>query len=439
MVYRRKHRKTLDVAVPTRTGWIKRSTGTSDRSTARAMERMLAQLGPYGARAWDLLDAVLAKRLSLGALFDAYRNDDLDGLRARLADVDLAAHVPGWEAWLTDRVKATTADHYRAHLRTLIPDGQPFWRSGLTAPAVARWLASRTALVAKRRRSPKASRRQPDPPARPVSASTKRRYLAAVQSFASYLREMGILTTNPLRDLQAPPPAPPRCQFLELPDVVRLVEGSARLYQAIFALAYGAGLEISAILAGTESDVDCAARSLRARGTKAWNRDRLAYIADWAWPFVERHLTTLLPGERIFRGIDRWKASDYHREQLRALGLPPLWLHDSRHHWAVENLRAGVPVELVARQLGHRDGTLVLKVYGRFIPHDVEWTYWRERLAERQASKLAGRGAAGGAAARTEPQKPDEKSPATPWDREASDDSRGGTRTRDPGIMSAVL
>ncbi len=51
MVYRRKHRKTLDVAVPTRTGWIKRSTGTTDRATARAMERMLAQLGPYGARA----------------------------------------------------------------------------------------------------------------------------------------------------------------------------------------------------------------------------------------------------------------------------------------------------------------------------------------------------------------------------------------------------
>jgi hypothetical protein len=104
--------------------------------------------------------------------------------------------------------------------------------------------------------------------------STQRRYLAAVQSFVSYLREMGMLTTNPLRDIQAPPPGPPRCEFLELPDVVHLVEGSARPYQATFALAYGAGLEISAILAGTESDVECASRSLRARGTKAWNRCR---------------------------------------------------------------------------------------------------------------------------------------------------------------------
>lgn len=102
MVYRRKHRRTWDLAVPTRTGWIKRSTGTTDRATARAMERMLALLGPSGARAWDLLDAVVAKQLSLGALFDAYRNADLDGLRAQLTDVDLAAHVSGWEAWLTD-------------------------------------------------------------------------------------------------------------------------------------------------------------------------------------------------------------------------------------------------------------------------------------------------------------------------------------------------
>jgi hypothetical protein len=36
-------------------------------------------------------------------------------------------------------------------------------------------------------------------------------------------------------------------------------------------------------------------------------------------------------------------------------------------------------------------------------------------------------------------QKPHEESPATLYEREASEDSRGGTRTRDPGIMSAVL
>jgi hypothetical protein len=57
--------------VPTRTGCIKRSTGSTDRATARAIERMLHALGPQGARAWDLLDSVAERTLSLGALYDA--------------------------------------------------------------------------------------------------------------------------------------------------------------------------------------------------------------------------------------------------------------------------------------------------------------------------------------------------------------------------------
>ena len=37
--------------------------------------------------------------------------------------------------------------------------------------------------------------------------------------------------------------------------------------------------------------------------------------------------------------------SDVHRERLRALGLAGYRLHDSRHHWAVRTVRAGMPLE----------------------------------------------------------------------------------------------
>jgi hypothetical protein len=43
-----------------------------------------------------------------------------------------------------------------------------------------------------------------------------------------------------------------------------------------------------------------------------------------------------------------------------------------------------VPVELVARQLGHRDAVMALKVYGRFVPRAPEWDYWREKVREAQ-------------------------------------------------------
>ena len=84
--------------------------------------------------------------------------------------------------------------------------------------------------------------------------------------------------------MKAPPPNPPRCQFLELPDVLRVVEGAPPLFRALFALAYGAGIELGAILTLVESDVDPNRREVRARGSKAWTRDRIARVADWAWP-----------------------------------------------------------------------------------------------------------------------------------------------------------
>jgi len=164
MVYRRSGLPYYYIAIPTRTGSCKRSTGTTDKGTAKAIERMLEDLGPRGRRAWDLLEAVTDRRLDLGTLYDAWRMNDLDGLRARLIDPDLAVHILGWQGWLADRVGADCVDRYLTHVRTLITEGQPFPRSGFTVPAIAQWLAIRA-----------------------VSGPTKRRYLAAVQSFATYL------------------------------------------------------------------------------------------------------------------------------------------------------------------------------------------------------------------------------------------------------------
>jgi integrase len=304
---------------------------------------------------------------------------------------------------------------------------------------VARWLATRTSLVQKRGKAAHGSRRRPDPAAQPISGATRRKYLAAAQSFATYLLEVGVLTGNPVRDVSPPPAADPRCHFLELPDVLRVVEGATQPLRAIYALAYGAGLEVSAILRLVDADVDPAVRQVRARGTKSWTRDRLARVADWAWPIVAEHLATVLPGERVFRGLDRWAVGEAHRQRLRALGLEGYRLHDARHHWAVRMARAGAPFELIARQLGHRDVAMVAKVYGRFKPDTEERDRWERIAAARDMEKWPGSGAKGGAKDAAPLQNPHEESPATLHECEASEDSRGGTRTRDPGIMSAVL
>jgi Phage integrase family len=142
-----------------------------------------------------------------------------------------------------------------------------------------------------------------------------------------------------------------------------------------------------------------------------------------------------MPGERLFRGIHRWAAGDAHRQRLHALGLLDYRLHDSRHHWAVRMVRAGMPLELVARQLGHRDVVMVAKVYGRFVPNHQERDRWEHAAAALDIEKWGQMGTVAGTSA-----------PATEASEVANindvsdfENSRGGTRTRDPGIMSAVL
>ena len=74
---------------------------------------------------------------------------------------------------------------------------------------------------------------------------------------------------------------------------------------------------------------------------------------------------------------------------------------------------------------------MVAKVYGRFAPNRVERDRWEAAAAAMDEEKWGRRGAVDGAANEKalEPEAP------SAW----TDDSRGGTRTRDPGIMSAVL
>ena len=281
------------------------------------------------------------------------------------------------------------------------------------------------------------SRRKDDALALPVSGSTKRKYLAAVQSFAKYLVQVGVLSSNVARDVEAPKANRPKAVEIPLADVRRIVEGAEGPYRGLFALVYGAGIEISAALACVDSDVDVQRREVRARGTKAHTRDRVVRVAEWAWPHIEKHLDSLLPGERLFRGLDRKTAGDTHRARLVALGIAHHRLHDSRHFYAIRAVRAGTPYELVARQLGHADVQMVATRYGRYAPRSDERDRWEKIAAQlddpkpQHGEKPNEMGAILGAP----PQNDSSQPRLSDW----LVDSRGGTRTHDPGIMSAVL
>jgi integrase len=87
--------------------------------------------------------------------------------------------------------------------------------------------------------------------------------------------------------------------------------------------------------------------------------------------------------------------SKAHRYTLTdVLKLPQvLRLHAARHHWAVTNLRAGVPVAVVQHQLGHASASMTLNVYGAFLPSAADREHWRGKVTEAEAKRAESAGA----------------------------------------------
>lgn len=357
--------KMFYIGVPTRSGWCKRSTGTRDKGLARSMARMMDELGPRGKRAWVFLDGVAANRLSVADLYDAYTARDLDGLQERMQDVDLEPQVPLWLKAIASNVAPDTVERYKLCVVSLIEPGNRFPRSALTHATVVQWLASRK-----------------------VGRSTKRKYHAAMSGFCGYLNDIGILQRNLMRDVKAPPPAPPRMRYLDQPDVLRIIAAQEHPYSVLSSVLHGTGMEVSVALSLKKRDVDTIRLEIRAKGTKTKTRDRIAKVAEWAWPLIDRHISLLTPNAPLFPNINRWTASDKHREACKTLEIEDYQLKDSRHTYAVRAIRAGAPFEVVARQLGHADTTMAVRVYGRFKPSEQEMTDW-ERIAAVQDAPRA--------------------------------------------------
>ena len=123
-----------------------------------------------------------------------------------------------------------------------------------------------------------------------------------------------------------------------------------------------------------------------------------------------------------------------HRRACKTLRIADYTQRDARHSYAVRAIRSGVPAEIVARPLGHANAVLVLKVYGRFAPNMHERDQW-ERIAAAADRPLE----SGVYQSVYQSTKTGNEKSSKLLNLDDLLHSRGGTRTRDPGIMSAVL
>lgn len=343
--------------------WIGRTCETRDRALAKAMSRMVDELAHRGKQSWDLLDGVRNGQLSLPNLYAAYSGNALDELRDRLSDVDLSPLVEDWLGSQKGRLSSDTIAHYRVHVRSHIPEGKPFLRSALTFESLSDWLS-------------KIDR----------SSGTRRKYHAAMKGFCRYLYSRRVLRQNPMQDVKAPRAAAPRTRYLSHEDVLRIVEALDEPYRTVVAVMHGTGIEISAALSLRRRDIEFDRKQIHAHGTKTKSRDRITTIEPWAMVYLQRHARRLLPNAEVFPGLNRWTVSDKHRAACKSLDIQDYQLRDSRHTYAVRAIRADAPYETIARQLGHTDTTMVIRVYGRFKPTQNEMSDWH-RTAQAQDAK----------------------------------------------------
>ena len=277
--------------------WVNKTTGSTDKRLAVRIARMLDHLGPQGTRQVDLLDLVIEKRLSVGQLYDAYAADDLDELRARLRNVDLSEHIAAWRATLRGRHLAEdTVAHYELYARSLMPDGRKFLRSDLTFARISQWLAGLR-----------------------VGPSTARKYHASLSSFCQYLLAAGVLDRNPMRDVKAPQASQPRLRFLRMgmrsSQYLRNSRSPIGLSRPFCTERVWICRSVSRSPRG---DLDPARQEVHTRRTKTKRPIQPLKVDDWAWPYVQRHSRSSTKGAPLFPGINRWRASDKHREACEA-------------------------------------------------------------------------------------------------------------------------
>lgn len=120
------------------------------------------------------------------------------------------------------------------------------------------------------------------------------------------------------------------------------------------------------------SDFNTAVGTLHIRKTKT-HKDRHIILTDEGREFFSQ-LAAGQPGSALLLGKE-WKPSHQAPLILKACEQasiePPLNFHALRHTWASLSVMGGMPLMVVAKNLGHADTRMVERHYGHLAPSYV--------------------------------------------------------------------
>lgn len=355
--------KIQQVYVPGRAGFVQRSTGTPSMALAKKMERMVEVL--RADRAFDLLEAVIARTLTLGVLYDHYTGRTLDQLRAQLSARKLADYLPGWLTVQQKTAPAAWRDQERQvtkllgamgpHLPALTTVEQ------LTPGAVRERLAALT-----------------------TSDGTRRHYLYALSGFCTHLKAHGALAANPCDDHDlVPRPAKAQKRTVWKDEATdRAIcdrEGHPDI-RIVFVLCAAAGADRATPLdmkvkdvhllpegtapdqrAGREHRVDLPGSKTDYRGRKG------VRLEPWAAPVLRAWIAGKHPEAWLIdQAVKPDRVTRHWQVACAAARVKGYWLRDTRHSYGVRAILAGYPLWEVSKWLGHGSTAITADVYLQF-------------------------------------------------------------------------
>ena len=347
--------------------------GTRSRERYDAMRHWVQTLRHGAARRIDILEAIVARGVGLADAYDLRLTPDailqLPGTR------NVEPFVARWVVEKANSRKGgASAPKYLRMVRDLIPAGEPFAASRLTALDIRRWLRGLDCQ---------------DP--------TRNRYKNAISSFCAYLVDEGIAARNPVRDVAGFAEGAGRWGFYERDEAKALLERiTDPAVAGAVALAIGACFEWQAIKRVRVRDIDLAQHLAFADGGKtAWRRRQCRILVhdaygksplwDFCEPYIAACLRNKLPDALVFDALrGDGPVLDAMRAAAGAAGIKYLTLHDQRHTHIVGGLRAGYSAMALAHNAGHSNTNLVWTRYGRFM---VEQRDFETKLDNRQGAE----------------------------------------------------
>jgi integrase len=167
-----------------------------------------------------------------------------------------------------------------------------------------------------------------------------------------------------------------RVRYLTIAEASRLINASDTDFRRLVQGALETGARYGELCALTVSDFNPDSGTVTIRQSKS-GKPRHVVLTEDGSKFFSTVTAGRAGSEPLFRKADggAWLPSHQAAPMVRAnerAGIdPPINFHGLRHTWASLSVMNGVPLLVVAKNLGHSDGRMVEKHYGHLAPSFV--------------------------------------------------------------------